>query len=99
LNHSGDTPEVIGEASILMAQTCFPNEGLDGGKGHAPIDVLCKLLATLRFIHLLKKIVLAIDVLFGNQVPSGVGDMTIDIAALKTLGDEQATKLAQALGV
>jgi hypothetical protein len=40
-----------------------------------------------------------IDVLFGKQVPEGVGKTTIDIGALKKLGDEQATKLAQALGV
>jgi chitosanase len=37
----GDTPEVIGEASILMAETCFPNEGLGGGNGHSEADVLC----------------------------------------------------------
>jgi Fungal chitosanase of glycosyl hydrolase group 75 len=44
LSCSGDTPEVIGEASILMAQTCFPNEGLDGGTGHTKANVLCMLL-------------------------------------------------------
>jgi len=76
---SGDNPEVIGEASILMAQTCFPNEGLDGGKGHSRADVLY--------------------VLFGNQVPDGVGDKTIDIKTLKALGDQQAKKLAKALGL
>jgi chitosanase len=38
---NGDTPEVIGEASWLMGQTCFPNDGLNGGKGHVPPDVLC----------------------------------------------------------
>jgi hypothetical protein len=39
---SGDTPETIGEASLLTAQTCFPNDGLDGGNGHDPQDVLCE---------------------------------------------------------
>jgi hypothetical protein len=39
---SGDKPEVIGEASILLAQTCFPKEGLDGGNGHETLDVMCK---------------------------------------------------------
>jgi chitosanase len=38
---NGATPEVIGEASWLMAQTCFPDSGLDGGTGHATPDVLC----------------------------------------------------------
>jgi len=38
---NGDTPEVIGEASWLVGQTCFPNEGLDGGMGHDQVDVLC----------------------------------------------------------
>ncbi|KIK52629.1 glycoside hydrolase family 75 protein [Collybiopsis luxurians FD-317 M1] len=36
---NGDSPEVIGEASWLMAQTCFPNDGLDGAKGHDTSDV------------------------------------------------------------
>ena len=38
---NGDTPEVIGEASWLMGQTCFLDEGLSGFKGHGPADVLC----------------------------------------------------------
>jgi len=37
----GDTPEAIGEASWLMAQTCFPDEGLNGATGHETPDVLC----------------------------------------------------------
>ena len=36
-----DHPQVIGEASFLMGQTCFPNEGLDGGNAHSGLDVLC----------------------------------------------------------
>jgi len=35
----GDTPEAIGEASWLMAQTCFPNDDLNGNNGHVPSDV------------------------------------------------------------
>jgi chitosanase len=38
---NGDTPEVIGEASYLVGQTCFPNDGLNGAIGHVPGDVLC----------------------------------------------------------
>jgi hypothetical protein len=37
--------------------------------------------------------------MFGNQVPAGVGDQTINIGNLKTLGDAQAKKLVAALHV
>lgn len=36
-----DKPQVIGEASLLLAKTCFPNERLNGGTGHDALDVLC----------------------------------------------------------
>lgn len=39
---NGDSPEVIGEASWLMARTCFPSENLNGGIGHTGVDVTCK---------------------------------------------------------
>ncbi|KAJ5388228.1 hypothetical protein N7509_010769 [Penicillium cosmopolitanum] len=35
----GDDPEVIGEASWLMARTCFPGENLSGNSGHGNADV------------------------------------------------------------
>lgn len=38
----GDTPQVIGEASWLMARTCFPNDDLNGNSGHGDVDVTCK---------------------------------------------------------
>ena len=38
---NGDVPEVIGEGSWLLAQTCFPTDGLSGNIGHATSDVLC----------------------------------------------------------
>ena len=38
---NGDDPQVIGEASWLLGQTRFPNEGLNGGKSHDIVDVLC----------------------------------------------------------
>ncbi|KGO72447.1 Fungal chitosanase [Penicillium italicum] len=34
-----DTPQVIGEASWLMARTCFPDEDLNGNSGHGAPDV------------------------------------------------------------
>ncbi|KAJ7262894.1 fungal chitosanase of glycosyl hydrolase group 75-domain-containing protein [Mycena rebaudengoi] len=36
-------------------------------------------------------------IVFGKEVPKGVGKNTIDLAALKTLGDKQARLLAQEL--
>jgi len=38
---NGDVPEVIGEASWLVGQACFPQDGLNGGTGHDSVDVLC----------------------------------------------------------
>ena len=38
----GDTPQVIGEASWLMARTCFPNDNLNGNSGHGAVDVTCE---------------------------------------------------------
>ncbi|KAL4747086.1 fungal chitosanase of glycosyl hydrolase group 75-domain-containing protein [Aspergillus terricola var. indicus] len=37
---NGDSPEVTGEASWLMARTCFPTEGLSGATGHNDADVI-----------------------------------------------------------
>ncbi|PLB45331.1 hypothetical protein P170DRAFT_513354 [Aspergillus steynii IBT 23096] len=37
---NGDTPLVTGEASWLMARTCFPDDNLDGNKGHSDPDVI-----------------------------------------------------------
>ncbi|KAF9884410.1 hypothetical protein FE257_001810 [Aspergillus nanangensis] len=36
---NGDTPQVTGEASWLFARTCFPNDNLNGNKGHGEADV------------------------------------------------------------
>lgn len=38
---NGDEPQVTGEASWLMARTCFPNDNLAGDKGHTKADVTC----------------------------------------------------------
>jgi chitosanase len=37
----GDNPETIGEVSLLMGQTCFPDANLNGGKGHPQVDIMC----------------------------------------------------------
>jgi chitosanase len=79
-----------------MVQTCFPDEGLDGGNGHTRLDVLCKSLSH-NTILTTPNVSNFLDILFGNQVPKGVGETTIDIEALRTLGDKQARSLVQAL--
>ena len=38
---NGDEPQITGEASWLMARTCFPNDSLAGDKGHTESDVTC----------------------------------------------------------
>jgi len=40
---NGNVPEVMGEASILMGETCFPNTNVSGAVGHDSTDVLCML--------------------------------------------------------
>ncbi|KAK0492106.1 hypothetical protein EDD18DRAFT_1079963, partial [Armillaria luteobubalina] len=37
---NGAKPKVTGEASLLLADTCFPKDGMNGKKGHEPLDVL-----------------------------------------------------------
>ncbi|KAJ7250708.1 fungal chitosanase of glycosyl hydrolase group 75-domain-containing protein [Mycena rebaudengoi] len=38
-DQNGDEPQVIGEASIVMGQACFPDAKIDGGSGHTELDV------------------------------------------------------------
>ncbi|KAJ7806620.1 fungal chitosanase of glycosyl hydrolase group 75-domain-containing protein [Mycena leptocephala] len=76
---NGATPQVIGEASLLLAQTCFPNENLSANQGHTSLDVLY--------------------LVFGTRVTPGVGDSTIDIPTLKSVGDEQVGLLQSHLGL
>ncbi|KAK0214578.1 hypothetical protein IW262DRAFT_1466355 [Armillaria fumosa] len=52
-------------------------------------------LAFLQFIHTSDvSLTINLDIIFPSEVPCGVGKNTIDIGALKTLGDKQATLLA-----
>ncbi|KAJ6494061.1 fungal chitosanase of glycosyl hydrolase group 75-domain-containing protein [Mycena vitilis] len=76
-DQDADSPEVIGEASILIGQTCFPDGIINGGNGHAENDVAY--------------------IVFGDQVPAGVEKSSIDIPALKALGDAQMKLLEAAL--
>ncbi|KAJ6551830.1 fungal chitosanase of glycosyl hydrolase group 75-domain-containing protein [Mycena capillaripes] len=76
-DQDADSPQVIGEASILIGQTCFPGGIIDGGNGHPESDVAY--------------------IVFGSQVPAGIEKNSIDISALKALGDTQMKLLQKAL--
>ncbi|KAK7056744.1 hypothetical protein VNI00_002461 [Paramarasmius palmivorus] len=76
---NGANPQMIGEASYLLARTCFPQDDLNGNRGHDARDVAY--------------------IIFGNQVPSGVQDQTIDLKALKALGDQNLKMLTPKLGI
>lgn len=84
----GDNPEVIGEASELMAHTCFPNEGLNGGKGHSALDVLCK---NPLFPCLIT------DIVFNTEFNQINETAITDFAALRKLGDQKMEALIMAL--
>ncbi|KAH7101840.1 fungal chitosanase of glycosyl hydrolase group 75-domain-containing protein [Auriculariales sp. MPI-PUGE-AT-0066] len=36
---NGDTPQVIGEASLVLGNACYPDAGLSGAVGHSDVDV------------------------------------------------------------
>ncbi|KAK7442984.1 hypothetical protein VKT23_015928 [Stygiomarasmius scandens] len=76
---NGDEVEHIGEASILLAQTCFQNDGLGGNCGHATLDVAY--------------------IVFGEVVPPGDKQVTIDIQGLKDLGDNTVRAFQKGLGL
>ncbi|KAJ7583460.1 fungal chitosanase of glycosyl hydrolase group 75-domain-containing protein [Mycena floridula] len=78
-DQNGASHEVIGEGSLLLAKTCFPDAKISGNNGHDQSDVAY--------------------IVFGDKVPTGVKDTTIDISALKKLGDEQVKLLQSALGI
>ncbi|KAJ7035204.1 fungal chitosanase of glycosyl hydrolase group 75-domain-containing protein [Mycena alexandri] len=76
-DQDADSPQVIGEASILIGQTCFPGGTINGDNGHPENDVAY--------------------IVFGSQVPVGVQKNSIDLPALKALGDAQVKLLQKAL--
>ncbi|KAJ6567805.1 fungal chitosanase of glycosyl hydrolase group 75-domain-containing protein, partial [Mycena sp. CBHHK59/15] len=68
--------KVIGEASILMGQSCFPQMRIDGANSHAAVDIACE--------HF-------------TISPGTTTDHSIDIPALKNLGDAQVKLLQTTL--
>lgn len=99
----GDSPEEIGEASWLMANTCFPSEGLNGGNGHPAADVTCKPLRS----HTLprefdKTNNVSLDIFFTGSdsvLPSSAigNNYLTNFSALKNLGDSKMRDLAAQL--
>jgi len=85
---NGNVPQVIGEASWLMGQTCFPDEDLSGGNAHSSNDVLCIIIPHRET---------NIDILFYKEFTGvNVTDIT-DYPGLVTLGDQKFTELVNAL--
>ncbi|KAJ5627048.1 hypothetical protein N7528_004475 [Penicillium herquei] len=83
----GDDPQVIGEASWLMARTCFPNDNLDGNNGHTGVDVTY-------ILFLGNNTVLPSSALNKNYITNfttlrSMGDKLIDVLA-KNLGNKFA---------
>ena len=99
----GDTPQVIGEASWLMARTCFPSEDLNGNSGHGAVDVTCKfhntLLSSIQVLPLTQT-----DILFTGSdavLPSSAlnKNYVTNFSTLRAMGDKLITALAKNLNL
>lgn len=96
----GDDPEVIGEASWLMARTCFPNDDLNGNKGHVNADVTCKF----RAITISSRVNACKDILFTGKdavLPSSAlnKNYVTNFSTLRSMGDKLITALAKNLNL
>ncbi|KAJ5087210.1 hypothetical protein N7456_010826 [Penicillium angulare] len=80
----GDDPQVIGEASWLMARTCFPNDDLNGNSGHGDVDVTYILFTG-------KDAVLPSSALSNNYVTN--------FTTLRSMGDKLINSLVKSLGL
>ncbi|KAL2827947.1 Chitosanase-domain-containing protein [Aspergillus cavernicola] len=81
---NGDSPQVTGEASWLMARTCFPEEDLRGDIGHSDADVTYILF-------------LGNDAVLPN---SATGQNYIsDFGTLKSMGDRLVNALISNIGL
>ncbi|KAJ5688778.1 hypothetical protein N7462_003170 [Penicillium macrosclerotiorum] len=80
----GDDPQVIGEASWLMARTCFPNDDLNGNSGHTGVDVTYILFTG-------DDAVLPSSALNNNYVTN--------FSTLRSMGDKLITALAKNLNL
>lgn len=95
----GDSPQVIGEASWLMARTCFPNDNLNGGVGHDAADVTCK---SGTYMSLFRHLLIQKDILFTGDdavLPSSAlnKNYVTNFTTLRSMGDKLMTALAKNL--
>ncbi|KAH3201368.1 hypothetical protein KXV64_008612 [Aspergillus fumigatus] len=81
---NGDSPQVTGEASWLMARTCFPNEGLNGNNGHTGVDVTY-------IVFTGKNAVLPSSALTKNYITN--------FTTLRSMGDKLVNALVSNLGL
>ncbi|KAJ5093731.1 hypothetical protein N7456_009592 [Penicillium angulare] len=80
----GTDPQVIGEASWLMARSCFPNDNISGFNGHVNVDVTYILFTGPN------------AVLPGSALNS---NFLTDFGTLRSMGDNLMTNLAKSLGL
>lgn len=85
---NGNTPQVIGEASILMGETCFPSANVSGAVGHSSVDVLCMPPPT---------ILLITDIVFNIEFTGVNSTYITDFNGLKQLGDQKMAELISSL--
>jgi len=85
---NGNVPQVIGEASILMGETCFPNANVSGSVGHSSVDVLCMTPTTM---------ILITDIVFNTEFTGVNSTYITDFNGLKQLGDEKMAELISSL--
>ena len=85
---NGNIPQVIGEASILMGETCFPTANVSGAVGHSSVDVLC--------MHL-SGILLTLDIVFTTEFTGVNSTYITDFNGLKQVGDEKMAELISSL--
>jgi chitosanase len=95
---NGNDPQVTGEASWLMARTCFPDDDLGGNSGHAEADVTCKHPFIPLQTNLAAGQLTRTDILFTGQnavlPPSAVNEHYItDFGTLKFMGDRLVNAL------
>lgn len=95
---NGDEPQITGEASWLMARTCFPKEDLQGNNAHSSKDVTCKCSC---WLNVLGKELLTNrkDILFTGKdavLPDNAMDKTYitDFDTLRSMGDKLVRALA-----
>ncbi|KAB8070890.1 fungal chitosanase of glycosyl hydrolase group 75-domain-containing protein [Aspergillus leporis] len=80
---NGDEPQITGEASWLMAKTCFPDEGLQGNKAHSAPDVTY-------IVFTGRGAILPDDAINENYIT--------DFDTLRSMGDKLVKALASNLG-